>query len=148
MITIYTDGASRGNPGPSAWAYVVALGNNQVLDHASGTIGVATNNDAEYTAIIRAMEYAIAHNMESLRILSDSEIVIRQLSGIYRCKEPRLQAKKAVIEGYVRRIPTQFGNVSREHSLIRICDRYCNQALDEEARRAVTTSNDSNVNPI
>jgi len=148
MLHIYTDGASRGNPGNAAWAYVVALGNNQILDHASGTIGIATNNDAEYCAIIKALEYAIAHNLDDIRILSDSEIAIRQLKGIYRCKEPRLQAKKAIIESYTRRLHVEFGNVSREHEMIRKCDRYCNEELNKEAKCAIATGNNRNISSV
>lgn len=142
MITIYTDGASRGNPGRAAWAYIIALGNNQVLHHASGTLGIATNNDAEYCAIIKAMEYASSKGFTEVRVLSDSEIVIRQLTGMYRCKEPRLQSKKAIVESYTRKIPTQFGNVSRDHPMIRDCDRYCNKALDEEAKGEISNNRD------
>lgn len=145
MITIYTDGASRGNPGQAAWAYIITLGNGQVLAHASGTLGIATNNDAEYCAIIKAMEYAHSKGFTEVRVLSDSEIVIRQLTGMYRCKEPRLQSKKAIIESYTRKISTQFGNVSRDHPSIRECDRYCNKALDEEARSEFKTGNNRNV---
>lgn len=148
MITIYTDGASRGNPGSAAWAYVVTLGNNQVIDHSSGTLGIATNNDAEYCAIINAIKYAQQKGFEEFRILSDSEIVIRQLKGIYRCKEPRLQRKKAIIESFMRLMNIEFGNVSREHPILRECDRYCNKALDEEVNIATKTDNNRNISPI
>lgn len=148
MIYIYTDGASRGNPGRAAWSYIVTLGNGQVIDHASGTMGIATNNDAEYCAIIKALEYATTKGLDDFRVLSDSEIVIRQLKGIYRCKEPRLQAKKAIVESYTRKLHVEFGNVSREHEMIRKCDRYCNDELNKEAKYAIETGNNRDICPL
>ena len=82
MYYIYTDGASRGNPGQSAWAFTATIDNREILHQESGVLGIATNNDAEYTAIIKALEYALRNKIDQLRILSDSEIVIRQLTGI------------------------------------------------------------------
>lgn len=141
MYYIYTDGASRGNPGQSAWAFTTTIDNREILHQESGVLGIATNNDAEYTAIIKALEYALRNKIDQLRILSDSEIVIRQLTGIYRCKEPRLQSKKAIIEGYTRLMTVQFGNVSREQPMIRACDKLCNRTLDKEVNIVVKTSN-------
>lgn len=148
MISIYTDGASRGNPGRASWAYTISLDNRTAGISNSGTLGEATNNDAEYSAIIKALEYACANKVVALRILSDSEIVIRQLKGIYRCKEPRLQKKKAIVESYTRLMHVEFGNVSREHVLIRHCDRLCNQALDKEVNFANTPSNDKDISAV
>ena len=145
MYTIFTDGASRGNPGQAAWAFVVTNDNMQIFHADSGFIGHGTNNDAEYCAVIKSMEWALASGVSSLRILSDSEIVIRQLTGMYRCKEPRLQSKKAIVESYSRRISTQFGNVGREHKFIRHCDHMCNQVLDKEAKNEHKTNNDRNI---
>src|SRR5262245_40597316 len=90
QFTIYTDGASRGNPGPAAIAFVIQQPGQPDIAHGE-TIGVATNNFAEYTAMIRALEAAHKIGAKLIRLHSDSELMVRQLRGEYRVKNPDIQ---------------------------------------------------------
>src|SRR5262245_43777230 len=79
-LTIYTDGAARGNPGPAAFAYIISHDGAVVVEE-SGCLGTATNNIAEYTALVRALEHAATLGAESLVIHSDSELLVKQMNG-------------------------------------------------------------------
>ncbi len=91
LLTIHTDGASRGNPGPAAFAYVIARDGEEPIEEA-GKIGRMTNNQAEYTALVRALEHALELG-EHHRVLvhSDSELMVKQMSGQYRVKNEDLR---------------------------------------------------------
>jgi ribonuclease HI len=90
-LVIYTDGASSGNPGPAAIGVVVKDGQGKVVSRISRHIGRATNNQAEYRAIISALEEAIRLGAGAVDIKSDSELVVRQLKGRYRVKKATLR---------------------------------------------------------
>ena len=133
-VVLYTDGASRGNPGDAAWAYVIVRG-GAVAASSSGYIGTATNNVAEYHAVINGLRAAQAFTQGRLEVRSDSELVVRQLTGRYRITKEHL----ANLAGEVRRLMCNFSEVGfesvpREHPCIRIADRLCNERLDTERR--------------
>ena len=133
MYKLYTDGASRGNPGNAAWAYVIVDDEDHaIVKRDSGYIGHATNNDAEYTAITKALLAARDLYCSQVRVYSDSEIVVRQLTGQYRCKEPRLRIKKALIKDLEEFITVEYFSISRENEFIKICDRMCNMTLNKK----------------
>lgn len=88
---LYTDGASRGNPGDAGIGAVLMDENGTVLDQISEYIGKTTNNVAEYTALIRGLELASQHGVSELVWCSDSELIVRQWTGIYQVKNPTLQ---------------------------------------------------------
>ncbi|MCW5933257.1 MAG: ribonuclease HI family protein [Fimbriimonadia bacterium] len=88
---LYTDGASRGNPGDAGIGAVLMDENGTVLDQISEYIGKTTNNVAEYTALIRGLELANQHGVSELVWCSDSELIVRQWTGIYRVKDLTLQ---------------------------------------------------------
>ncbi len=88
-VTIYTDGASRGNPGPAAIGAVITRPNLRV--ELSEPIGRATNNQAEYRAVIAALEYAFRLGASQVLLKSDSELIVNQLTGRYRVREPSLK---------------------------------------------------------
>jgi len=90
-LTIYTDGASSGNPGPAAIGAVIKDGQGRVITRLSRRIGRATNNQAEYLAIITALEEASRLGAEEVEIRSDSELVVKQLKGRYRVKKATLR---------------------------------------------------------
>ena len=90
-VVLYTDGASRGNPGPAAIGAVIKDGQGRVLGRISKRIGITTNNQAEYRAVIAAFQEAIKLGAASVELKSDSELVIRQLNGRYRVKNPGLK---------------------------------------------------------
>ena len=89
-ITIHTDGGSRGNPGPSASGAVLKDAHGNVLAEISKYLGMTTNNQAEYTAIVLGLEKARELGAKDIRIFMDSELAVRQLAGIYRVKNPEL----------------------------------------------------------
>jgi len=90
-LIIYTDGASSGNPGPSSIGVVIQDGQGRVISRISRSIGHTTNNQAEYRAIIAALEEASRLGAEEVEIRSDSELVVKQLKGRYRVKKATLR---------------------------------------------------------
>ncbi|MDV2481309.1 ribonuclease HI family protein [Methanoculleus sp. Wushi-C6] len=131
-VTLYTDGASRGNPGDAAWAYVIVRGGS-VVAGSSGFIGKTTNNVAEYHAIINGLKAARAFTRDRLTVRSDSELVVRQLTGRYRITKDHLAALADEVRQRMRDFAeVRFENVPREHPCICVADRLCNETLDAE----------------
>jgi ribonuclease HI len=126
--TIHIDGAARGNPGPAAFAYVIARNGAPVIeDH--GCLGKATNNQAEYTALIRALQRATDLGGRRLQVLSDSELLVKQMNGEYRVKNPDLQ----VLHEEARQLRGRFERVAIRHvprAQNPRADLLCNEALD------------------
>ena len=85
------DGASRGNPGPASYAVMIRRPNGQMVDELKKAIGQATNNVAEYYALIAALDYAQSHHITKLCVRSDSELLVKQMQGHYRVKSPSLR---------------------------------------------------------
>jgi ribonuclease HI len=126
--TVYTDGAARGNPGPAAFAYVINLEDGRVVKDA-GLIGHATNNVAEYSALVRALERAAELGVSDLTVKSDSELLVKQMKGIYRVSNPVLAQLHAEARNLVERFRSvKFGHVHREENSQ--ADQLCNEALD------------------
>lgn len=126
----YTDGASRGNPGPAAAAFIIITATTPVREN-SRFLGTATNNHAEYEAIIMALTAASDITHGGIDVVSDSELVIRQLNGLYRVRQPHL----AELYMRVRSLCTRFSKVTFRHAprtdpWIQHCDLLCNRALD------------------
>jgi ribonuclease HI len=128
LLTIYTDGAARGNPGPAAFAYVIEKDGGPPVER-KGTLGSATNNVAEYTALVRALEQAGRLGGRRLLIHSDSELLVKQMNGQYQVKNPELlalyQEAKELCRGFDA---VTIRHVRREQN--RRADRLCNEALD------------------
>jgi len=113
---LYTDGGARGNPGPAAYGYVLEADDGTVLDARGETIGVATNNVAEYRALLAGLTKALELGLDELDVISDSELLVKQMNGEYRVKnaalvdlslEAALLVREIVLVGYspVRRAP-------------------------------------------
>jgi ribonuclease HI len=96
------DGASSGNPGPAGIGVRLARGSGETVAELSESIGSATNNVAEYTALIRALELAAAHGARAVAIRMDSELVVKQVRGEYKTREAHLRELLAVVEGRLR----------------------------------------------
>ncbi len=129
-LVLYFDGASRGNPGPAAYGVFSPSGLA-----ASGTLGTATNNVAEWRGFLAALDLALASGAGDVEIRADSELVLRQFSGEYRVKAPHLRAFLDEARGKARRLPSlRVRHVRREEN--READALANRALDEAARRA------------
>ena len=90
-VTVHVDGGARGNPGPAAIGVVVCGSDGAVLDEVSERIGVATNNVAEYRALLRGIERAAALGAREAEFINDSELVAKQLNGVYKVKHPAMK---------------------------------------------------------
>jgi len=130
-IILVTDGASRGNPGPAARAYLIYV--NGVLKKQSARyLGVATNNVAEYTAILEGLLEAIAMQPDSFTIISDSELVVRQLQGRYQVRNATLKELHGRVMKNLHVLPSWTAcHTSRENLHIQKADALCNEVLDK-----------------
>jgi ribonuclease HI len=123
------DGGSRGNPGPAAIGVVVSDPDGAVLDETAERIGIATNNVAEYRAVIRGIERAQALGAAELRLVNDSELVARQLTGQYKVKHPAMKPLHAQATGALRAFERwSIRSVPREQNAH--ADELVNRALD------------------
>jgi ribonuclease HI len=130
LLTIHTDGASRGNPGEAAFAYTIARDGAAVVEEA-GCLGRITNNQAEYTALVRALEHALRLGTQHrLLIHSDSELMVKQMRGEYKVKNEELRDLYDQARQIVRQFTgaVTFKHVRREHN--KRADELCNLALD------------------
>ncbi len=124
-----TDGGARGNPGPAAYGYVLESEDGTVLTAHGERIGVATNNVAEYSALVAGLEKALELGVDEVEVISDSELLVKQMTGEYRIKNETLQD----LAHEARRLARKIGKVTykavrREHN--ELADRLVNEALD------------------
>jgi ribonuclease HI len=127
-----TDGGARGNPGPAAYGYVLEAGDGTVLDARGEAIGVATNNVAEYRGLLAGLEAALERGVEEVEVVSDSELVVKQMRGEYKVKNETLRDlvdAAHALESRFRRVT--YTAVRREHN--ELADRLVNEALDSVA---------------
>jgi ribonuclease HI len=124
-----TDGGARGNPGPAAYGYVLEAEDGTVLDSRGEAIGVATNNVAEYSALVAGLTKAVELGVGELEVVSDSELMVRQMTGAYRVKNEGLKPLFLKASGLARRIDkVSYRAVRREHN--QLADQLVNEALD------------------
>jgi ribonuclease HI len=125
-----TDGGARGNPGPAAYGYVLEAEDGSVLAARGEKIGIATNNVAEYSALIAGLEQALELGVAELEVVSDSELMVKQMRGEYRVKNEALQELFARASRLERRFETgvTYRAVRREHN--ELADQLVNEALD------------------
>jgi probable phosphoglycerate mutase len=131
---LYTDGGARGNPGPAASAYVLETEDGTVLDARGETIGVATNNVAEYRALLAGLAKALELGIDEVDVVSDSELLVKQMQGEYRVKNPAL----IDLSLEAARLAREIGRVT--YSAVRrteneLADRLVNEALDAAEER-------------
>src|SRR5580658_140303 len=138
-IVAYCDGGSRGNPGPAGFGVYIQDSTGSVLAELSQYLGTHTNNFAEYSALLAALDFAIAKGHKSLRVVSDSELMVKQIKGQYRVNSPEL---RPLYEEARRRIAKldhfQIQHVLREKN--RHADRLANLAMDRGMGRAPAAS--------
>ncbi len=126
---LFTDGGSRGNPGPAASAFVLEAEDGSVLDARGETIGVATNNVAEYKALLAGLERAVEVGVSELEVVSDSELLVKQMRGEYKVKNRALQDLVLDASRLARQIQrVTYTAVRREHN--ELADSLVNEALD------------------
>lgn len=130
VITAYIDGGARGNPGPAGYGVRIEQPDGTLLAELHGSLGVATNNVAEYSGLLAALQWAVDHDQREVRIKADSELLVKQMRGEYRVKHPGLQPL------YVRArlLVMQLDRVVFEHvrrELNAEADRLSNLGMDE-----------------
>ena len=124
-----TDGGARGNPGPAAYGYVLEAEDGTVLDARGEAIGVATNNVAEYRALVAGLEKAVELGLRDVQVVSDSELLVKQMRGEYRVKNAALAVLKDDAEQLADRIGrVTYRAVRREQNTL--ADSLVNEALD------------------
>jgi probable phosphoglycerate mutase len=124
-----TDGGSRGNPGPAAYGYVLEAEDGTVLDARGEVIGTATNNVAEYRGLLAGLEAALERGVEEVEVVSDSELLVKQMRGEYKVKNETLRELVDDAHALARRLErVRYTAVRREHN--ELADRLVNDALD------------------
>lgn len=132
LLVINTDGGARGNPGPAGIGLVIKSESNELLYSFGGYIGEATNNVAEYSALIKALEESVNLGGTDLRIQMDSELIVKQMQGVYKIKQPALQELATKVLGLLKKFQSYtFVHVRREFN--KEADALVNQALDAQA---------------
>ncbi len=130
-LLVYTDGGSRGNPGPAAYAVVVTDESGKVVREYGRYLGRMTNNEAEYNGAIAALKEAEDLGASEVEVISDSEVMVRQVNGQYRCKAANLQPFLDDVRGRAKRFQkVTFRNVRREHPMVARADELLNREQD------------------
>ncbi len=134
IISVYTDGASRGNPGPGAIAYIITDARGSILRQNAKFIGDCTNNIAEYSALILALDEAIKIG-GYVACFSDSQLMISQLKGAYKVKKGHIKELFEQVKALEKKFKKiEYHNVPRTDPLIKKADRRVNEVLDAVAR--------------
>jgi len=134
-LIAHTDGGARGNPGHAGYGVVIHDAHGGKVAALSQYLGKQTNNFAEYQALIGALEYAVEHGPKALKVVSDSELLVRQIKGIYKVKEPTLRD----LHGRARQLINKLQWFEIEHVLRghnREADELANEAMDKGSGRA------------
>ncbi len=132
--TANVDGGSRGNPGPAGYGVHIEREDGTIVE-LNGSLGMATNNEAEYNGLLAALRWASDNGVSALHVKADSELMVKQMKGEYRVKNERLLP----LYEEARSLVKQIGRVKFEHvrrELNRDADRLANEAMDEAALRA------------
>ena len=126
---LFTDGGARGNPGPAAYGYVLEAEDGTVLAAHGEAIGIATNNVAEYSALLAGLQKAVELAVGEVEVVSDSELMVKQMRGEYKVKNAALRELSLRAAELARRLGTvRYTAVRREHN--ELADRLVNEALD------------------
>lgn len=127
-MILFCDGASRGNPGPAAFGFVVLEG-SRIVAKEGGTLGNTTNNVAEYEGLIRGIQKSVELGATELTVKADSEFMIKQLNGIYKVKTPHIKTLFDRAQVEIKKLKkVQFIHIPREQNSA--ADAMCNEALD------------------
>ena len=126
---LFTDGGARGNPGPAAYGYVLEAEDGTVLAAHGEAIGIATNNVAEYSALLAGLQKAVELAVGEVEVVSDSELMVKQMRGEYKVKNVALRELSLQAAQLARQVGTvRYTAVRREHN--ELADRLVNEALD------------------
>jgi ribonuclease HI len=126
---LFTDGGARGNPGPAAYGFVLEAADGTVLAAEGRAIGSATNNVAEYSGLIAGLRKAVELAVPEVEVVSDSELMVKQMRGEYRVKNEALRGLCTEANALARRLENvEYRHVKRAHN--ELADRLVNEALD------------------
>jgi ribonuclease HI len=129
-LVAHSDGGARGNPGPAGYGVVIHDEAGRKVAALSQYLGHQTNNFAEYQGLIAALEYTVAHGPKALRLISDSELLVRQIKGIYKVKNATLKDLHARAKDLIAQLDWfSIGHALREHN--QEADRLANDAMDK-----------------
>ena len=129
-IVTYIDGGARGNPGPAGYGVRIEQPDGTLIEEFCESIGIATNNVAEYRGLLAALEWARGHGCRKVHVRSDSLLLVQQMRGVYKVKNDGLKP----LHGEARLLAHKIGHVTYEHvrrELNKDADRLANEAIDE-----------------
>lgn len=130
---LYTDGGARGNPGPAAYGFVLEAEDGTVLAAEGDAIGEATNNVAEYAGLVAGLRKAVELHVPDVEVVSDSELMVKQMRGEYRVKNAALQELFLEANRVARQLErVEYRHVKRAHN--ELADKLVNEALDASVR--------------
>jgi ribonuclease HI len=135
-ISVFTDGGSRGNPGISGFGVVIYDEQRHIIDQISKFVGVKTNNEAEYLAFIESLYWIESHlqslNITEIEFYSDSQLLIRQIQGLYKVKAPNIKPLHSTVMSMLAKInlPCHYNDILRESN--GLADELANQAMDQK----------------
>jgi probable phosphoglycerate mutase len=130
LFTAHCDGGSRGNPGPSGYGAVIEDAQCRVLARLSEYLGIRTNNYAEYSGLLAVLRWAVENRAQRLRVISDSELMVKQMQGKYKVASPILRP----LYEEARRLSRSIASFEMRHTLRggnREADRLANEAMDK-----------------
>src|SRR4030095_3256997 len=139
-LIAHSDGGARGNPGPAGYGVVITDNTGKKVAGLSEYLGHQTNNFAEYQGLIAALEYAVTHGPKALKLVSDSELMVKQIKGIYKVKNANLQD----LHGRAKQLIAKLDWFSIDHALRehnQEADRLANEAMDEGSGRNRNSGN-------
>src|SRR3954469_4076943 len=129
LITAHIDGGARGNPGPAGFGVHIQDADGKVIAEISEFLGHQTNNYAEYSALLAALEYAVDHSHPAINVVSDSELLVKQIRGDYKVKSPELKTLYDRARELIRKLDHfEIRHVLRERN--QLADRLANAAMD------------------
>jgi ribonuclease HI len=146
VMVAHVDGGSRGNPGPSGYGAYITDAEGRTLAELGEFLGVQTNNFAEYSGLIAALEYAVEHDYGTVKIVSDSELLVKQMKGQYKVRSEALLAIYGEAKALIRKLDRfEIRHVLRH--LNKDADRLANAAMDRGMGRASTAKADAYAKP-
>jgi ribonuclease HI len=130
-LIAHSDGGARGNPGPAGYGVVIKDNTGKKVAGLSEYLGHQTNNFAEYQGLIAALEYTVHHGPKALKLISDSELMVKQIKGIYKVKNETLQELHARAKQLIAKLDWfSIDHALREHN--QEADRLANEAMDKK----------------
>jgi ribonuclease HI len=133
-ISAHCDGGARGNPGPAGFGALVQDADGKVLAELSEFLGIKTNNFAEYSGLLASLDYALAHGHRRLRVVSDSELMVKQIQGKYQVKSPGLRPLYEAAKKKIAQLE-KFEIVHALRHKNKDADRLANEAMDRGMKR-------------